>query len=714
MTVEKENQSKNSKKNKIMKALLKISVPLLIIAIAAASFKPKSSENQRDVLILNLLNRVLTEAHYDKINFDDSASAKIFNTFIENVDYGKRYLIKSDLESLEKYRYEIDDEIKNNNFDFYKKVIEIIKQRQQQAERYYNEAITGTFDFSTNETIQTDGKKDNYADDENEMKMNWYNLTKFAVLQKLDDLLEVQENAIKNKDTSYHVMTRNQLDSMATAQIKENYDDWMKRIKNITEKEWMTIFFNSITSVCDPHTEYLPPEDKTNFDIHMSGKFEGIGATLQSKNGYTKVVNIIPGSASARQGELEVGDIITKVGQGDEQPVDILNMELNLVVNKIRGKKGTIVKLTVKKIDGTVKIIAIERDVVIIEETYAKASILTDAKGNRIGYIDLPSFYADFNDNKGRFCSEDMEKEIKNLNKENVDGIIIDLRNNGGGSLGDVVSISGMFIAQGPIVQVKARDQKPEVLNDKNSDIKYNGPLVVLVNSFSASASEIFAAALQDYDRAIIIGSPNTYGKGSVQRILDFDKVVNGYDEFKPLGCIKLTSQKFYRINGGATQLKGVIPDIILPDAYTYIPTGERENHDAMPWDEIPKAKYTLWKHKYNKNRVIKKSLERINNNEYFSLIDQNAKRLKDFNEDTEYSLNLDQYRKYEKGVEQEAKKYDKLDSLTTCIKAQFTKSDKISYDSDTLKIKKYNKWFDALQKDIYIEEAVHVIEDMK
>ncbi|MBQ5550453.1 MAG: carboxy terminal-processing peptidase, partial [Bacteroidales bacterium] len=534
----------------------------------------------------------------------------------------------------------------NAEFDLYNVATEIIKRRQEQVAEYYREAISGSFDFTVNEFIQTNPDSADYAANDAALRDNWRKITKFAVLEKISDELSAQEKAIKDKDTSYKVKTMDTIQANAVKRVKESYDAWMKRLAGIKDADWMSIFLNSIISACDPHSEYFPPEEKTNFDISMSGKFEGIGATLQSRNGQTKVMDIIPGSASWRQGELQVNDIILKVGQGDAEPVDISNMELDDAVKLIRGKKGTIVKLTVKKIDGTIQIIPIERDVVIIEETYAKSSVLTSKdKKTRVGYIYLPKFYADFNDRNGRFCSKDVEKEIKKLSKDNVDGIVIDLRNNGGGSLSDVIDMSGLFIDNGPIVQVKDKEGKTKALNDQKNGIAYGGPLVIMVNNFSASASEIISAAMQDYDRAIIMGSPSTYGKGTVQSFYDFDKLLSGNDHLKPLGSIKVTIQKFYRINGETTQLRGVIPDIIVPDSYAYLNVGEKESRNALPYDIFTKTNYNAWKHKYSKRKVIEKSQDRIAANPVFAEIEKNAKRLKKRSDESYYSLNYDKYR---------------------------------------------------------------------
>lgn len=706
----------DNKRQNIMKTIIRISTIFLVLALIFMAFKPLLIKtDNRDKVILTVIKQSLEAAHYERIVIDDKFSSKVFDEYLSKLDYSKRFLLKSDVELLSKYRYAIDDEIKNAEFDLYNVATEIIKRRQEQVAEYYREAISGSFDFTVNEFIQTNPDSADYAANDAALRDNWRKITKFAVLEKISDELSAQEKAIKDKDTSYKVKTMDTIQANAVKRVKESYDAWMKRLAGIKDADWMSIFLNSIISACDPHSEYFPPEEKTNFDISMSGKFEGIGATLQSRNGQTKVMDIIPGSASWRQGELQVNDIILKVGQGDAEPVDISNMELDDAVKLIRGKKGTIVKLTVKKIDGTIKVIPIERDVVIIEETYAKSAILTSKDGKtRVGYIYLPKFYADFNDKTGRFCSKDVKIELEKLASEHVDGIVFDLRNNGGGSLGDVVDMSGLFIGAGPIVQVKNREGSIRKLEDKDVSVSYGGPMVVMVNNFSASASEILSAALQDYDRAIIMGSQSTFGKGTVQSIIDFDQYVQGYQSMKPLGAIKLTIQKFYRINGGTTQLKGVIPDIVLPDTYAYMNVGEKESRNALPFDVIPQASYPLWPHQYDKNKVVSASRARIAGNPVFEQIDNNARRLKARSDESSYSLNLEAYRQHQKKIQEEAEKIGKIGDEKTGVKSSFLAIDKETVSGDTIKTKKFTNWFESLEKDIYISEAVNVIGDMK
>ncbi len=521
------------------------------------------------------------------------------------------------------------------------------------------------------------------------------------------------QDKAKEKSDTVKIKTRDEIEVEARKKVLKSNDDYFKRLKNFDRNDRLSVYFNAITGIYDPHTEFFPPKDKANFDIGMSGQLEGIGAQLQEKDGYIKVSSIVPGSASYKQGQLKTGDIILKVGQGASDPVDVVDMRLEDVVVLVRGKKGTEVRLTVKKPDASIVVIPIIRDIVLIEETYAQSAIIKGKKN--IGYIKLPSFYADFSGKGGRSCSQDVKKEIEKLKAENVDGIILDLRYNGGGSLPDVVDMAGLFIDKGPIVQVKQKTGLPQVLDDKNSSTVYDGPLVVMINSNSASASEIMAAAIQDYKRGVIVGtSPSSFGKGTVQRFFDLDDYLPAqYSDIKPLGSVKVTTQKFYRINGDATQLKGVIPDIVLPDPYYLLDQGEKEQDYPMAWDEIAPAKYETLKANYSLDKVKAGSLERVKNNSGFALLNEQAKRLKKRKDETMISLNFDKYLAEQKLYKEESKKLDVLDKEIEGVEVITLKSDMEKINADTLKANKTKDWYKLIKKDIYLNETVAIIDEM-
>ncbi|MFQ3579097.1 MAG: carboxy terminal-processing peptidase, partial [Bacteroidales bacterium] len=539
-------------------------------------------------------------------------------------------------------------------------------------------------------------------------------LLKLETLEQIYQL-DKPQNKQKEKNDTVVLKTFEELEQEARKTIIKRYDVRFKRLEQLKRQDRFQFYINSILSVHDPHTGYYPPQDKQDFDIQISGKLEGIGATLSEKDGFITVENIVLGSASWKQGQLQVKDVILKVAQENEEPVDVVNMRLDEVVKLIRGPKGTKVTLSVKKIDGRLMDIEIIRDVVILEETFARSTIITDNDKKRIGYIFLPKFYVDFNDANGRKCSVDVLEELQKLKNQNVEGIIFDVRNNGGGSLNDVVKIAGYFIPSGPIVQVKSRNQAPQILTDNDAQTIFSGPLIILVNEFSASASEILAAALQDYNRAIIVGSSATYGKGTVQRFLDLDNFLTpNFSSFKPLGHMKVTIQKFYRIDGGTTQLKGVIPDIILKDNYSYLEIGEKELDNPMGWDEIPSQVYQLSDKKYNISKLIKNSTNRIQKDSTFLLIEKAAVRLKNQKEFTNISLNYNNYMKNKKDDEKIVEEISKIGKKTTALEIiSMEKNSNTDTKIDSIQTERLKQWHEKLKKDPHLFETLQIMKDM-
>ncbi|WP_291722162.1 carboxy terminal-processing peptidase [Bernardetia sp.] len=674
---------------------------------------PDEDSEEKNRFLLTLLVQALTQQHYQPLALDDDFAGKTFDLFLTRMDNNKRYFTKDDFKKIEAQKNQIDEQAMQGDYTFFNTAYEIFEERLKESEEISKEVLSQPFDFSKNESIELDGDKTNYAADKAEQKDRWRKLLKYQVMVRLDDLLLAEEKKAKEEE-GYTAKSVEELEKDARERVQKNQDEFFKRMYRLKKKDWRNLYLNSITSAYDPHTEYYPPKDKENFDIQFSGQFEGIGATLQEREGEIKVMAIVPGSASWKQGELKEGDIIQKVAQGDEEPVSIIDMPLDDAVQLIRGKKGSEVRLTVKKVDGTTKIIPIIRDVVILAETYAKSAVLEPQKGKKIGYIKLPSFYADFRNQNGRNSSSDMKEELEKLNDENVEGLILDLRNNGGGSLADVIKIVGHFIETGPVVQVKQRGSLPQVYSDNDKEVVFDKPLIVLVNEFSASASEIFAAAVQDYNRGIVVGSP-TFGKGSVQNFMDLDRVLgNDYDNIKPLGALKLTIQKYYRINGGATQLKGVVPDITLPDMYSYIDFGEEQEPYALKWDEIREARYKEWNPSYKLSKVQEDTKKRVSKDGIFSSIDENAKRLKKRRDETLYSLNLEEYRTLQRQLEEESKKYENLAKADETLKIFAVKKDLKEIESDTVKQASFDKFEKELKKDIHLQEAIRIMNQVQ
>ncbi|HTG57431.1 MAG TPA: carboxy terminal-processing peptidase, partial [Niabella sp.] len=472
---------------------------------------------------------------------------------------------------------------------------------------------------------------------------------------------------------------------------------------------------DNITTAMDPHTEFFPPADKNYFDEELSGSFFGIGAGLQYSEGLIKIISINVGSPAAKSGQLAPGDLITKVAQGkDGQPVDMLGYDVSDAVKLIRGKEGTTVRLTIKKPDGTVKEVSLVREKIENDiDTYARSAILRDSvKNTKVGIIYLPEFYVPFNDPNGRRSFTDVAREVQKLKDEKVDGIIMDLRRNGGGSLYDVVQMVGLFIKDGPIVQVKDRTSGAQILKDEDKSVLYTGPLAVMVDEFSASASEIFAAAIQDYKRGVVIGSTSTYGKGTVQQNIGLDHSGFKRDGGGDLGAVKLTLRKFYRVSGGSTQLKGVESDIVLPTQMAALKLKEKDNEFALQYDEINKANYTPWNSEYDINTLTQLSDNRLQKDSSFQTILRNAAWLADENERS-YSLNIDKYKAEKKLVKAKADQIIAAQKLKKSLKVSLLPLELDKYKEDANKQERLKQWIKILSEDIYLNQAGQVMDDM-
>ncbi|WP_457610804.1 carboxy terminal-processing peptidase [Lutibacter sp.] len=688
-----------------------ILLPILFVFSLFTSFQinANTTTNPKDKLLITILRYVLTEGHYKPQKIDDAFSEKVYTSFLNSLDPSKRYFLQSDIDEFSKYKTQIDDQINSEDLSFFVLVYDRFKQRINESESFYKQLLAHKFNFDKNEIINLDYKKRLYTKNSNERIDVWRKQLKFNVLSRLYDKITA-ENDKKKEDKTYQMKSFDVLEKEAREATLENMNDYFQRVDELTYSDWFSSYINSIAEEFDPHTTYFDPSVKKRFDISMAGKLEGIGARLQKKNDYTKVVELISGGPAWKQGELEVGDLILKVAQGNKEPVDIVGMRLDDAIEFIKGKKGTEVKLTIKKLDGTIKVISIIRDVVELEETFVKSSIVKK-DGRTFGVIDLPKFYIDFDEKNFRNSATDMAQEIERLKKENVEGLILDLRNNGGGSLKTAIEISGLFINKGPIVQVKYRDRLPNVKKDIDPRIQWNGPLVVLVNELSASASEIFAAAMQDYGRAVIIGGKQTYGKGTVQSVLDLNRYHNLKED---IGALKMTIQKFYRINGGSTQLEGVHSDIVLPDRYSYMNIGERDLENPLKFDKVKQADYTLWNNYENFSQTINQSKKRIANNNYFKLIDQNAKWLKKSQDDTVIYLNYKAYKKDLEYHKNQSLKYKAIGDYTTNLTYTSPLYEKTLLQNDSDLAEKREAWHKNLKNDIYIEEALNVLSELK
>ena len=692
--------------------LVFLAIPIAFLFICCIAGKHYSGD--RDKILIQVILDGLRQLHFLPVEVDDAFSQKAYKLYLERLDYSKRFFVKEDIAKLESFKLKLDDEATAGSYEFYILANYLMSNRLIITENYIKELTNTPFDFSKKEEIETDEKKIDFAKNEKDLKERWRLYLKFQTLDKYLNLKEEQAKKQKENKADFKAKTDAELEAEARKKTQEDNLKFFKRMAKVKPEDKLEMYINCLVGVYDPHTNYYAPEDKKAFDINMSGKLEGIGAQLKEEDGYIKVTHIVPGSPSWKQGELKDKDVILKVAQGNAEPVNVVNMPLDEVVKQVRGPKGTEVRLTVKKTDGTEKIITIIRDVVIMEEGNAKSTIIEDkTTKKKIGFIHLPSFYADFQDRNGRKCSEDVKNELIRLKAENVNGIVLDLRYNGGGSLNDVVEMAGYFIEKGPIVQVKNRDARPYVMYDHDKNVIWDGPFVVLVNSSSASASEILAAAMQDYGRAVIVGSTSTFGKGTVQRFVDLDDAIADRPDLKPLGSVKLTIQKFYRINGGSTQLKGVTPDVIIPDAYNYIEVGEREEDYPMPWSEIPASNFTSNLKIKNLEAIKANSKKRVESNEIFQKIEEQARWYKKQRDETKYNLQKDQYVKNKEDNKAKSKMYENIYKPNENFDIYLPKTTQDNIASDTSKVARIKEWQKNIKKDPQIQEAVNIIQDL-
>ncbi len=688
---------------------------IVIIAILAfvfgRGFFGQPPYEERESLILHGVLQFIEQVHYNPKPLDDEFSKDVFDTYLERIDGGKRYFTQEDIDQMSKYRLELDDQSKVRTFEFFDLSLELLDKRMKEAKSYYDELIDKDYDFTLDEFTELDETKKPWAANSEELKGYWKEFLKYEIMTTVARDLDAQE-----KSDTIEQKTVAVLEEEAKDDIKEKFGDWFKRLEALRRSDRFETYVGTITNYFDPHTGYFNPKEKEDFDINMGGKLEGIGARLRQQDDYIQVVEIIAGGPAWKGKELEVDDKFLSVTQEGGEPVDVVGMRTDDAIPMIRGKKGTVVILSILKPDGSIVNIKIERDEVIIDESFARSAIIDipDMIEN-VGYIKLPKFYSSFEKEDGNSCAKDVAKELEKLKANNVNGIILDLRNNTGGSLNDVVDMSGLFIEKGPIVQVKSKNSKAYVHSDTDPMVQYDGPLIVMVNTNSASASEILAAAMQDYGRAIIIGGNSTFGKGSVQRFYDLDRAIKGNDELKPLGNIKMSVQKFFRVNGGSTQLKGVIPDVILPDNYSYIDAGEKEYDNVLPWDEIEAKTYNQDVVKItNMSGIVSNSKKRTANNDNFLLADGRAKLIKSNRDITKYSLNINTFRANRKQQEADAEKFNSLFKKDIeKIKLSNLPEDIDYINADESRVGRNEEWFKGLKKDFYLEETLFVMKDM-
>ena len=673
-------------------------VAIVAIILFGFSFsEEKFSDPNKEKLLIEVVKYVVEKGHYSTLDINDDISEKIYNTYLEQLDAQKRFFLQSDIRQFEKYKFKLDDQLKDQDLTFFNLVYETSRKRINEVKNYYEEIMNNSFDFSSNEDINLDFENKSYARNSNEIKNRWRKQLKYSTLDiislKLGDSIKVIDNKTRNESMTL---------------IKKNTDDFFDYVEEMDRDDWFANYINAFLNQLDPHTVYFNPEDKDRFDTNISGKFDGIGARLQKTEGTVKIVDIIVGGPIWKDKLLDVGDIILKVAQENQDPVNIIGMKLDDAIKLIKGPADSFVTLTVKKISGEIKDVLIKRGVVELEELYAKSTLINKGDKN-YGYISLPKFYIDFSDRKSRNSANDVKNEIIKLKNNGISGLILDLRNNGGGALQTVVDMTGLFIERGPIVQVKSTGNRKQILYDKDPQVVWDGPLVILMNKMSASASEILAGALQDYNRAVIIGNEKSFGKGTVQNVIDLNRFISNssYD----LGALKITTDKFYRINGESVQLEGVKSDIVIPDSYKYIFNGEKDEKNPLQWDKISPANFDKWAKRDYLNKISSENQSRIDNDDYYSLINDRAQWLKDQQSNKTISLNFNSYNSFLNKQREKNKRFESLNKYENTLNFKLLKTEKQYIMSNKELLSSRNRWHRNLTKDLYLEEGVKALE---
>ncbi len=683
-----------------------------------AGFGGGDDEKFKD--IIKNVRRTLSYFHFGQPKIDDHFSEDVYNRYMEILDGAKNYYKPADIALFNQYKDRLDEMYEDEDLTFYHQTVDTLYNRMTELEALTNEMLENPFDFTKEETISFDYENIAYPKTDAEWRDNWRKRLKYNVLQEIIIMENIAKDTITKKDNvvtdddltpeQIRNMSFKELEEEGRKEVKNNMEEFFRRFKKRDKADWLSYYINSFTEEYDPHTTYFSPKQNEDFVVSMSGQLEGIGATLADEKGYPTIKSLIIGGPAWKQGDLEVEDKITKVAQEDGSPVKVVGMLLEDAIRLIRGKKGTTVTLTVQKRDGSFKEIPIERDVVEIEETFARSAVITNENNEKYGIIYLPSFYLKYDEN-GHDASDDILHEIEALKKEGVQGIVFDLRNNVGCYLKETVEIAGHFIERGPIVQVLRSDGDKSILKDKDKSIAWDGPMVVMVNEFSASASEILAAALQDYKRAVIVGSPKTYGKGTVQTIRPLSMFTKSDNDY---GALKFTIQKFYRINGGSTQIKGVASDVVMPDRYTYVDISEGSQPTALKWDQIAPLEYSVWPKTIDYAAIESKSKQRIESSNQLKLLDENAHWVKDLSDEKVISLNYETFKSKSEYRDKMSDKFDSISKYSNGLKTSSPAYEIPLMENDTVLRERRKKWHENLTKDYYLQESVNILRDLK
>lgn len=703
---------------------------LCIFLFCVNSFNNKEEDEK---IILRKVRNVLTQMHFSSKLIDDNFSKEVFTKYLASLDPYKRYFKQSDFDELKKHETKLDDYFNNENLDFYNFTVDRYLERIDESEKIVHSILENPIELESDEYLIMDEKKRNYASNNTNYREEWKFFLKYHILREIETMNDEKEKfrdwnvnfdhekldfdnfnkkgSIKNYKNIRFSFEK--LKDSAVSEVKEIMKDYFRRIKAKKKKDYFSSYLNSFTETFDPHTTYFSPKDARQFNSSISGKIIGVGAKLYDEKGYPTFRELIVGGPAWKSKEIEIGDKILKVGQGNNELENVVGILLEDAIQLIRGKEKSKIVLVIQKKNGTIKYISLVREQIEIEESFPRSAIIENNKGEKYGVIYLPEFYIDLdNHNSGRNCAEDFKKEILELKKENIKGLIVDLRGNGGGSLPEVVKIVGQFISKGPVVQVRYSDGNQQTYEDKDHSISYHGSLIVMVDELSASASEIFAAAIQDYKRGIIVGSSKTFGKGTVQSVMPLDQF--NISSSNRYGSLKFTIQKFYRINGSSTQIKGVVPDVSLISPYQYSEISESCQKNSLPWDSIQPVNYTIWREKINYNLIKSNSEKRTKHNFFLSKIEEISKWIQSMNQEKQIPLNYKKYKKDFNLKKEIAKKYDKELEYKTELKINYPKYELLKIKNDTILQTKRKQWHNKLSKDFYLNEAISIFQNLK
>ena len=696
---------------------------MLFIPLTSLVFcfnSPRNDDDKMSTIMVSVKN-TLSYLHYAPKPINDAYSQEVYKHYFEMVDASKRYYLQSDMDEFAKHKTKLDDYLNQGNLTFYKLTIDRLYQRVDEIDKITQDILSKPINLEEEETLILEPKLKKNSTNAKELSAEWKKYIKYNILQEMESLTAKEEIQKEKKDSvqkfnlkdtiKLEILTPEQKRLKATEEVKDLITDTFRRFKKRNKMDWFTVYMNAYTEVFDPHTNYYSPKNKEDFDTQFTGKVIGIGAIIQEKRGYLYLGALTIGAPAWKSKQLSEGDKILKVrSKPNEDPVNVVGMLSDEAVRLIRGEKGTKVTLTVEKKDKTIKEVTMIREEVAIEDTFARSITVNSKDGKKYGFINLPSFNADFADDKGRNASDDIKNELIKLKAQNVQGIILDLRNNGGGSLTEVGDILGLFMNTGPYVQVKDGNGKIQTLKNKTSAPLWTGPLVIMQNELSASASEILAGAVQDYGRGVVIGSPQSFGKGTVQTFVDLNRFLNTNDDF---GSLKLTIQKFYRVTGESTQRKGIESDFKMKDFFTYAEIGERYDDYALAWDKIPAVPYQRMN--YFTAQALQKDMEaRLMNNKAYQLVQESAQWKENLDKEESISLNLTKFNEVMKTRKAQIEKFKALDKFNNGLVFTLNPDEILREKKDEVFAKKSQNWKKNLQRDLYLQEAVIIASQLK